>query len=126
MSIIYCLFSTADGKPRYVGQTTKAVGVRLEQHVRDAGRHARTPLHRWIHASLEAGFEIQAHVLQLHVPPGDLNLFERYWINQFPDLLNDRAGTPHIQVPTKVALAVERALQGLLSPSQSGVSLAGC
>ena len=116
MPVIYCLFATSDGRPRYVGQTTKPIKVRLDQHIRTADRLPLTPLQCWIRDTMERGFQVRAHVLQLHVPTGDLDLFERYWMSQFPGLLNDRARTPRAQAPTKIALAVERALQGLLSP----------
>ncbi len=48
--------------------------------------------------------------------PGDLVLFQRYWVSQFPNLLNDRGMTQRRQVPTKIGLAFERALQIRSSP----------
>jgi hypothetical protein len=117
MSSIYCLYATSDGRPQYIGQTTKAVEVRLDQHIRDAVRQPATPLLRWIRDTMERGFQVHAHALQRYVPPNDLDMFERYWISQFSDLLNDRRGRPRVQVATGIALTVERALQRRVSPS---------
>jgi hypothetical protein len=108
---IYCLFSTADGRPRYIGQTTKAPPVRHAQHLRDAQRGPGTLLHRWIRRVQAAGFQVHIHVLQTDVQPKDLNIFERYWMAQFRGLLNAGPGTPVITGDTEVGRAVQKLLR---------------
>jgi hypothetical protein len=115
VSCIYCLFSTADGRPRYVGQTTKAPPIRYYRHLCDAWRRRGTLLHRWIRTTEAQGFEIRAFVLQTNVAPGDLDLFERYWMAQFTGLLNSGPGTPVVATDTVVAIAVQRALTRALA-----------
>ncbi len=70
MSCIYCLYSTADFRPRYVGQTTKSAVSRLRRHRRDAWRRGATALHRWIRRVEAQGFEVAVHVLQYKVALG--------------------------------------------------------
>lgn len=111
MSCIYCLYSTVDGRPRYVGQTTNVAPVRHIRHLRDARQRPNTPLHRWIRRVEADGFQVRAHVLQSDVQPGDLNLFERYWMAQFAGLLNTSRGTPVVHADSAVGLAVRRALR---------------
>jgi hypothetical protein len=111
MSSIYCLYSTADGRPRYVGQTTKPTAARHARHLRDAAKTASTDLHRWILGVENDGFQVRAHVLQLNVAPRELNLFERYWMSQFAGLLNCGPGTPTVRVDTPLGRAVKRALR---------------
>ncbi len=114
MSCIYCLYSTEDGRPRYVGQTTKPVGLRLAQHRREARRRRHHPLHRWINDVADRGFQVRAHALQINVPPGSLNLFERYWMGQFARLINCASGAPGPRADTVVATAVTQALRHAL------------
>jgi hypothetical protein len=106
MSLIYCLYATDDRRPRYIGQTTKAIEVRLAQHIAEARRGSATAVGTWIRVRLEAGFQIRAHILQAAVAPGDLSLFERYWMRQFTDLLNADAGVPLVPDHSPVARAV--------------------
>jgi hypothetical protein len=106
MSLIYCLYATDDGRPRYVGQTTKAADTRLAQHLAEARRGAATAVGSWIRARLGGGFQIRGHILQAAIAPGDLDLFEHYWMSQFAGLLNaDRRMSPAL-VHSTVARAV--------------------
>ncbi len=113
MSFIYCLFSTENGVPRYVGQTCAAVGDRLNQHLRAASHRPQTRLHRWIRTSQRRGFEIRAHLLQMAVHPAEMNLSEHYWRQQFAGLLN-RVGRSDRRRHTSIGQTVERALRARL------------
>jgi hypothetical protein len=113
MSFVYCLYSTENGVPRYVGQTCAAVGDRLNQHFRDASRQGRSKLHRWIRTAQSRGFEVRAHLLQVAVHPADMNFYEHYWRQQFAGLLN-RTGRAERRRHTPVGEAVERALHRTL------------
>lgn len=110
MSLIYCLYATDDGRPRYIGHTTKPVGLRLTQHMGEARRQSQSPLCCWIRATVADGFQIFAHTLQVAVPPGDLNLFERYWMGQFANLLNTDPGMPRTAEDSPVAVALQKAM----------------
>jgi hypothetical protein len=123
MSCIYCLFSTADGIPRYIGQSTKPASVRYAQHLRDAIRQPTTALHRWINAVVARGFQVRVHVLQTNVRPGELDLFERYWMSQFSSLLNSDRNRATATSNSPVAVAVHRALRQQLQ--HEGPSILG-
>lgn len=68
---VYGLASTADGKIRYVGQTTKILRYRLSDHFTSA-RLGRVD-HRscWIRQQWKAGNKIFAFVIESHVPWND-------------------------------------------------------
>jgi hypothetical protein len=114
MSSIYCLYATSNGHPRYIGQTTKPVELRLAQHLGDARRQSQTPLCRWIRATTADGFRIHFHTLQAAVAPADLNLFERYWMGQFANLLNTGPGMPRTLADSAVAIALQQSLRAAL------------
>ncbi len=89
MGYIYCLFSTQDGRPRYIGQTDADPERRLKQHLAAAlDAESTAPVHGWVRDVLRTGFLVDIFVLQTDVVPKELRLFEDYWIQQFPDLLN--------------------------------------
>jgi hypothetical protein len=111
VTYIYCLFSTTDGRPRYIGQTCEAPPVRQARHLRDAERRPYTRLHRWIHSVVAAGFQVRIYELQSHVQPRDLDLFVRYWMAQFRGLLNVGVGMPGVTADTEVARAVQKLLR---------------
>ena len=111
MTSIYCLYAVNDGRPRYIGQTTKPVTVRLTQHLLAARRGRSTPLCRWLRATLAAGFPIKAHTMQTRVPPADLGFFERYWMAQFVGLVNAGAAVPRVGADSPAASALIRALR---------------
>lgn len=107
MPCIYGLYSSADGYVRYVGQTTKPVAARLDQHVRTARKGSSLPLYRWMRSQWRAGHRVRVHIIQRRVRPAELNLFERYWVAQFGALLN-RGATARGQ-DTVIAIAIHRA-----------------
>src|SRR5262249_43956500 len=82
-----------------------------------------TPLHRWIRHVEAAGFQVRVHILQFNVQPGDLNLFERYWMGQFAGLLNTSNGTPAVAADTAVGVAVRKGLRRHLR--QKGAPILG-
>lgn len=106
MSRIYWFYATADGRPRYIGQTTKPVDIRVAQHFGEARRGSRTPVATWIRAQTDASLEVRAHILPAAVVPGDRSLFERCWMNQFAEFLHADAGVPQILDYSPIARAV--------------------
>ena|SRR5271166_3789764 len=87
---IYCLFSTEDGVPRYVGQTEGTAAKRRQRHIARALDHDVGALYDWLRAVFAKKHDVGVHVLQISVPPSDLDMFEKYWISQFENLLNLR------------------------------------
>ena len=89
MPYVYCLYSTQDGVPRYIGRTEGEPERRLNQHLARALEEAdRSALNEWILGVLRAGHLVDLHVLQSEISPKELDIFEKYWISQFIDLIN--------------------------------------
>jgi hypothetical protein len=111
MSFIYCLYSTQDGVPRYIGKTEGEPERRLNQHLaRALEEDDRSSLYNWIRDVLRAGFLVEIHVLQRDVAPKELSLFEHYWMQQFHDLVNSSNGVPRQDQSSPIGLQVARAL----------------
>jgi hypothetical protein len=91
MGTIYCLYSSADGEPRYVDQTEQPIARCRRQHVAAALRGDIAPVSKWIREIWAVGQEVEIHPLQEDVLPHDLNFYEEYWISQFPNLVNARS-----------------------------------
>jgi hypothetical protein len=113
---IYALVSTRDGGvlPWYVGQSVDVFG-RLKKH----GLSGHASKVAWLRAEREAGFEIQARVLEECGSQSQANDREAFWINHFqainPQLLNGtRGGKPgrveylqSIQAEQRTAMAAD-------------------
>lgn len=91
MGEIYCLYSTADGQPRYVGQTEWTGGKRFKKHVTAALEMEDGALYDWMRKAWRQGRDIGFHVLQTDIVPVELDFYERYWMSHFPRLFNKRA-----------------------------------
>jgi hypothetical protein len=112
MSSVYCLYSIRDGIPQYVGKTQADPERRLKQHLaRALEEDDHSPLYNWIRDVIRGGYLIDIHVLQWDIMPKELDLFERYWIRQFPNLLNMGMPEPGPPEATPAAAQVTRALQ---------------
>lgn len=88
MGEIYCLYSTEDGKPRYIGQTEYLADKRYKKHLASAIEMNEGILYDWVREVWRKNFEVEYHTLQTNINPSDLDFYEIYWISQFPDLLN--------------------------------------
>ena len=114
MGFIYCLFSTEDGVPRYIGQTRGDVSRRHKHHLAAAlDKDEKGAVCDWIRNVLRRERSIGIRVIQEDINPKDLDMFERYWIEQFPNLLNN--GAPNRRKPTVTAQKIIEALQSGLS-----------
>lgn len=87
---MYCLYSTEDGTPKYVGQADQNVAVGFDRHVADALDRKSGEVNDWIRAVWARGHEVEAYTIQEGIDPKDLGMFEQYWIDQFAYLLNFR------------------------------------
>jgi GIY-YIG catalytic domain len=118
MGYIYCLYSTADGIPRYVGQTRNVPARRRKQHLAASLDKSKTGrVNDWIRDVLRTGNMVEVYTIQEDVAPIDLDMFETYWIGQFPGLINSNASTTQ---PSQQAEKITAAIQALVNapPSQ--------
>jgi hypothetical protein len=119
MGEIYCLYSSEDGTPRYVGSTDYAADKRWKKHLADALDLVSGQLYDWMRDVARRGYYVGMHVLQTGIIPAELEFYERYWIAQFPNLLNERLNpTPAVSSSLTgneviVAIKAKLALQGL-------------
>lgn len=85
---VYCLYSTEDGVPRYVGRASDRVSYRFKQHVAAALEKEPGALYDWMRDVYRRSYDVLCYTLQEGIAPMDLDLFEGYWIRQFAGLLN--------------------------------------
>lgn len=113
MGYIYCLYSTNDGQPRYVGMTTDTPGRRRKQHLAASlDKDLPGAVHDWIRGVLRAGHMVEVWTIQEDVIPADLLTFEKYWIDQFPNLLNKSASARQASFEAeKITSAIREQLQ---------------
>ena len=89
MPYIYCLYSTQDGAPRYIGKTEGEPERRLNLHLaRALEDEDRSALYEWVRSVLRSGHLVDLHVLQSEIDQNELDIFEKYWISQFIGLVN--------------------------------------
>jgi len=114
---VYCLYSTEDGNPRYVGKASDKVSYRFKQHITAALDNEKGSLYDWIRNVWRTDHDIAFHTLQENIIPKDLDMFEKYWIDQFSDLLNV-AGNGHPQEDSKVGKEVRAALKNQIQQTR--------
>ena len=107
---VYCLYSTEDGEPRYVGQTNDKVSYRFKQHIVAALDHTPGQLYDWMRDVWRRDFDVSVYTLQEFIIPKDLDMFEQYWIGQFANLLNVFGKKPAI-LDSPVAKEIKAALK---------------
>ena len=124
MGVIYCLFSTRDGIPRYVGQTEYSGKKRRDLHVTKALDRQSGLLYDWIRNEWREGFDVDYWTLQDDIIPADLEMYEMYWIEQFDSLLNVRPhqgnGTGTSAVGRRVTTDILRTLRGQPEEDSAG------
>jgi hypothetical protein len=123
MGVIYCLYSTQDCEPRYVGQTTQPPDYRRRQHVAEALNMEGGAVSEWIRMVWSAGYEVEIYVLQDDVRPSDLPFFEDYWMSKFAGLINTRGLSEGRQDHTDVGKNVVRAIRLTFNQSKSPASV---
>lgn len=116
---VYCLYSTQNGHPRYIGRTDDKVSYRFKQHITAALEQEPGPLYEWIRDVWRQGHDVAVFTLQQDIMPKDLGMFEQYWIDQFADLLNVR-GNNVGKVNTRIGLQVIAAIQAQLDIGRQG------
>jgi len=100
---IYCLYSSQDGVPRYIGLTEGEADKRWKKHIASALDLTPGQLYDWMRDVVRRNGYVGVHVLQFGVIPADLAFYEGYWISQFPDLFNVRDNVTPAAAPTDVA-----------------------
>lgn len=125
MGEIYCLYSSDDGQPRYVGSTEYTSDKRWKRHLTDALEKKPGVLYDWMRDVSRRSKYVGYHTLQTDVIPSELDFYERYWISQFPNLFNARLNKQPVaelsSTGKNVVLAIKSglALQGLEDAAQS-------
>jgi hypothetical protein len=110
MGLIYCLFSTGDGLPRYIGQTRGNAGSAHREHLTAAlEKGEKGTVSDWVRTVLRRNQAVGLRVLQDDIDPKHLGMFERYWTGQFPGLLN--VGAQSRRKPTATAQRIIEAIQ---------------
>jgi hypothetical protein len=110
---IYCLYSTENGLPRYVGRADDKVSYRFKQHITSALEMEPGALYDWIRDVWRQGHDVAVFTLQEGIIPKDYAMFEQYWIDQFVDLLNvmgNRSGKPNTAIGQQVIAAIQAQL----------------
>jgi hypothetical protein len=110
---VYCLYSTENGVPRYVGRADDEVSYRFKQHITAALEMEPGAVYYWIRDVWRQGHDIGVFTLQEGVMPRDHAMFEQYWIDQFADLFNV-LGNRGDQANSVVAQQVISAIQAQL------------
>ena len=116
---VYCLYSTEDGVPRYVGRADDKVSYRFKQHVTSALEKEPGALHDWMRDVWRKEFDVGVYTLQEGIIPKDHAMFEQYWIDQFADLLNIAGNKPGKQV-SATALQIIAAIREQLDRARNG------
>lgn len=116
---VYCLYSTADGLPRYVGRADDKVSYRFKQHVTAALDKEPGALYDWIRDLWRAGHDVAVYTLQEGIMPKDHSMFEQYWIGQFADLLNVAGNRPAVAVTSPVGKQVIAAIQAQIERARN-------
>jgi len=106
MGEIYCLYSTEDGVPRYVGGTEGIADKRWKKHVADALDLVSGQLYDWMRNVNRDGYYVDFHVLQTRVISTEIEFYELYWKSQFTGLLNDRLDGEPVAASSVIANAV--------------------
>jgi hypothetical protein len=114
MGEIYCLYSTSDGRPRYIGQTEWSGEKRFKKHVTLALEGADGELYDWMRRAWRSGGDIHFHVLQSDIIPADLLFYERYWMTHFPKLLNIKDNSEVCEKLTDVGRQIVTAIKAKL------------
>lgn len=111
---VYCLYSTEDGVPRYVGRADDRVSYRFKQHVTAALEKEPGPLYDWMRDVWRSDFDVGVFTLQEGIIPKDHAMFEQYWIDQFADLLNiagNKPGKAHSTNAKQIIAALQRQIE---------------
>jgi hypothetical protein len=114
MGEIYCLYSTSDAQPRYIGQTEGAADKHFKKHVTSALELTEGSLYEWMRRVWRKDHDVGFHVLQTGIVPTDLAFYERYWTSQFPKLLNDRDSDASCDIITDIGRRIVVAIKSKL------------
>lgn len=114
---VYCLYSTEDGEPRYVGRASDKVSYRFKQHITAALDCEAGALYDWMRNVWRRDFDVAVHTLQEGIIPKDMDFFERFWIHQFTNLINVIGNNSPMQ-DSQVAKDVKAALKAQIQQAR--------
>jgi hypothetical protein len=101
-----------------VGRASDKVSYRFHQHVAAALEKEPGALYDWIRDLWRRGFDVGVHTLQESIIPKDMDMFERYWMDQFADLLNVTGHTAG-KADSRVAQTIKQVLKSEVSRARS-------
>jgi hypothetical protein len=110
VGVIYGLYSTRDGRVRYIGQTEYTARKCLDLITTKALDRESGSLYEWVRDEWRADHEVRAHVLQDEIIPADLEMFETYWIEQFTGLLNAESSANPVLPASEIGRRVNEAI----------------
>jgi hypothetical protein len=119
MGEIYCLYSSEDGVPRYVGAAEGSADKSWKKHITDALDLVSGSLYDWMRDIARRGHYVGLHVLQSGIIPTEVDFYERYWVSQFPGLFNTHADSKPLSDPTDVAINVISVIKSKLATQHS-------
>ena len=97
-----------------MGRANDKVSYRFNKHVTAALEKEPGAVYDWMRDVWRRGFDVSVHTLQQGVIPKDLDMFERYWIDQFANLLNvtgNRSGKSNSEIARQVKEALVAQLE---------------
>lgn len=113
MGFIYCLYSTQDGEPRYIGSTEDIPAILHKKYLTKALENEdKSQVYVWMREVFRTGHLVESYVLQQDVIPEELRLFEKYWMKQFPNLINAPVTASQPAAPSAIAAQIIRAIKG--------------
>ena len=121
MGDIYCLYSSEDGMPRYVGMTEGEADKRWKKHIASALDLANGSLYDWMRSVVRQGNYVGVHVLQSGVIPADLAFYESYWISHFPELFNVRENAAPATELSDIARQIVLTIKAKLVTQSDGI-----
>lgn len=114
MGEVYCLYSSEDGIPKYIGMTEWNSEKRWKKHISDALEKQPGRLYDWMRSVVRNNEYVSYRVLQTDITPSELNFYEKYWISQFKDLLNvrdnEKPPTDNSEVARNVIVSIKAEL----------------
>jgi hypothetical protein len=114
MAEVFCLYSTVDGRPRYIATTAGSSEKTYKKHVTLALEKESGEVFDWMRESWRKKSDIGFYVLQTGIKAKELEFYEKYWIAQFPRLINGRGSGKRVKKASDIARQITIAIKAKL------------